>query len=296
MKKTVFVLELILIFDSVSFSQQDFFPLEVGNYWQFKISHWTSGSGITYNYNYMEVLKDTSFSDSGVIFKKIKHILFYEWFDEYIYLRYDTTLNSIMMYDIDHDTETIFIDNNASLLDCWENTRLSSVCITDENSLNLFDLETNYKTYRWGTGWFNASISLANVYGPVIVGHDESYVLSTIDSALLIYAKINGIEYGQFVNVADENAHLPKEFYLSQNYPNPFNPSTKISYQLPNAGNVTLKAFDVLGREVATLDDEYKNAGRYEIEFNASNLPSGVYFYQLKAGNYLETKKMMLLK
>jgi hypothetical protein len=86
------------------------------------------------------------------------------------------------------------------------------------------------------------------------------------------------------------------DFYLSQNYPNPFNPSTVISYRLPVAGNVSLKVYDMLGNEVATLIDEYKPAGSFEVEFNAKDLPSGIYFYQLKAGELVETKKMILLK
>jgi hypothetical protein len=69
-----------------------------------------------------------------------------------------------------------------------------------------------------------------------------------------------------------------------------------ISYQLPVNGNVTLKVYDVLGKEITTLVNEYKPAGRYEVEFSASSLPSGVYFYQLKAGEYVSTKKMILLK
>lgn len=87
-------------------------------------------------------------------------------------------------------------------------------------------------------------------------------------------------------------------YALSQNYPNPFNPSTIISYQLPKACNVTLKVFDVLGREVATLVDEYRNAGSYDVEFSIENLElsTGIYFYQLKAGEFVETKKMLLLK
>lgn len=85
-------------------------------------------------------------------------------------------------------------------------------------------------------------------------------------------------------------------FELEQNYPNPFNPSTVISYQLPVSSEVTLKVFDVLGNEIATLVDQYKSAGRYEVEFDASKLPSGIYFYQLKAGQFSETKKMVLLK
>ena len=89
---------------------------------------------------------------------------------------------------------------------------------------------------------------------------------------------------------------LPLEFTLEQNFPNPFNPSTAISYQLPVSSVVTLKVFDILGNEIATLVDEYNPVGRYEVEFNASALTSGVYFYQLKAGDFIQSKKMILLK
>ncbi|MFI5237579.1 MAG: FG-GAP-like repeat-containing protein [Ignavibacteriales bacterium] len=89
---------------------------------------------------------------------------------------------------------------------------------------------------------------------------------------------------------------IPEDFILNQNYPNPFNPGTKISWQSPVSGQQTLKVYDVLGNEVALLIDEYKSAGSYEVEWNASSLPSGMYFYTLKAGNYSETKKMVLLK
>jgi aminopeptidase N len=88
----------------------------------------------------------------------------------------------------------------------------------------------------------------------------------------------------------------PSEFLLSQNYPNPFNPSTVISYQLPVSGDVTLKIFDIIGNEIATLVDEHNQAGKYEIEFDASNIPSGVYLYQLKTQNFVKTKKMLLIK
>ncbi len=85
-------------------------------------------------------------------------------------------------------------------------------------------------------------------------------------------------------------------YQLNQNYPNPFNPTTKISYSIPQSSNVTLKVNNVLGSEVATLVDEEKAAGSYEIEFNASTLPSGIYFYRFQAGNFVETKKMVLMK
>ena len=92
--------------------------------------------------------------------------------------------------------------------------------------------------------------------------------------------------------IEDEpNSTQPNTFLLSQNYPNPFNPSTVISWQSPVGSWQTLKVFDVLGNEIATLVDEYKPAGRYEVEFYAAALPSGVYFYRIKAGSFVETKK-----
>ena len=95
---------------------------------------------------------------------------------------------------------------------------------------------------------------------------------------------------------AVENEQVPTRFDLAQNYPNPFNPSTKIVYAVPSKSNVTLKVYNLLGQEVATLVNTVKNVGRYELNFNATNLPSGVYFYSLTAGNFTSTKKMMLLK
>ena len=87
-----------------------------------------------------------------------------------------------------------------------------------------------------------------------------------------------------------------RTFSLSQNYPNPFNPTTIISYQVANLGKVSLKVFDLLGREKTTLVNEVKSSGSYEIIFNAVNLPSGIYFYRLEVGSYSATKKLVLLK
>lgn len=87
-----------------------------------------------------------------------------------------------------------------------------------------------------------------------------------------------------------------KTFYLSQNYPNPFNPTTKISWQSPVSGHQSIKVLDILGNEVATLIDEYKEAGKYEVNFDASDLTSGVYFYKLKISDYTNTQKMILMK
>ncbi|AFH50015.1 Putative membrane protein [Ignavibacterium album JCM 16511] len=96
----------------------------------------------------------------------------------------------------------------------------------------------------------------------------------------------------------DKDKDLPKEFSLAQNCPNPFNPSTKIKYVIPNGVRnlVTLKVHDILGNEVATLVNEEKPAGVYAVEFDASNLSSGIYFYKINAGSFSETKKMILLR
>ncbi len=96
--------------------------------------------------------------------------------------------------------------------------------------------------------------------------------------------------------VKNKGQNNPTSFSLSQNYPNPFNPSTVISYQLPLRSYVTLKIYDILGREVATLVNEVKNAGSYSITFNASNLATGIYFYRLQAGSFVQVRKMILLK
>jgi hypothetical protein len=122
----------------------------------------------------------------------------------------------------------------------------------------------------------------------------------TLDNNGYIYAGTeNGIwrrTITEIVTSIDVEPTQPTEFILSQNYPNPFNPSTVISYQLPVGGNAEIKVYDVLGNEIVTLVDEYKPAGKYEVEFNAEKLASGIYFYQLKAGEYTAVKKMLLIK
>ncbi|MGB3018731.1 MAG: T9SS type A sorting domain-containing protein [Ignavibacteria bacterium] len=101
----------------------------------------------------------------------------------------------------------------------------------------------------------------------------------------------------EFHNLSSEvNVGVPSEFALSQNYPNPFNPSTKIDYDIATDGNVSVVLFDMSGREVAKLVNDFKTAGYYTVNFNASNLSSGMYFYRISASNFSQTKKMVLVK
>lgn len=135
-------------------------------------------------------------------------------------------------------------------------------------------------------------------------------MIKSYHAVVTVYSKvgtktinISGIGKDNTVNVNDKKI-LPLSFSLEQNYPNPFNPSTKIIWQSPVSGWQTLKVYDLLGREVATLIDEYKQAGKYEIEFNLSQfgskdfsaITSGVYFYQLRAGDFIQSRKMILMK
>jgi hypothetical protein len=109
---------------------------------------------------------------------------------------------------------------------------------------------------------------------------------------------LDGVVYGDttVVSVEDEEVPVVSKFKLEQNFPNPFNPTTTIKYQIPELSFVTLKVYDVLGSELEILVSENKPVGSYEIEFNATGLPSGIYFYRLQAGSFVETKKMILLK
>ncbi len=107
-----------------------------------------------------------------------------------------------------------------------------------------------------------------------------------------LITKINSI----ITSVDEGEVYLPEEIALEQNYPNPFNPSTKIKFSIPSSGFATLKIYNALGEEVAVLLDKEFTAGTYEVNWNATGLPSGVYFYQLKTEGYVETKKMILLK
>lgn len=109
-----------------------------------------------------------------------------------------------------------------------------------------------------------------------------------------------GIELIQIINntptvVEHSSSDIPGTFTLFANYPNPFNPSTKIRYAIPQNSFIMLKVFDLRGREIVTLVNEKKASGNYEVTFNANNLSSGIYFYQLKTESYIQTKKMILL-
>lgn len=153
---------------------------------------------------------------------------------------------------------------------------------TDHGVFTSTDGGINWITANQGISYF--SIHALSVQGNVLfAGAAGSGVWSRPISELL-------------TTVEKKDAEIPFDFHLEQNYPNPFNPSTIIGYQVPIAGLVTIKVYDVLGNEIAILVDDEKPAGNFKIEFNGSNLSSGVYFYRIQAGNYTQTKKFILMK
>ena len=140
------------------------------------------------------------------------------------------------------------------------------------------------------TGWTNANIVTLAVFGP--------YLFS--GNGATAYPSAGGIWRRplseMITSVAELPGDVPKHYNLHQNYPNPFNPSTTILFDLPSRSSVSLKVYDILGREVSTIVSEELQAGSYTRQWNAANIPSGVYLYRLQAGTYSDSKKFLLLK
>ena len=136
-------------------------------------------------------------------------------------------------------------------------------------------------------------------YGTTNEPKDYSYTDKNLESGKYKY-RLKQIDYNgnfEYFELAEiVSIGIPDKYDLSQNYPNPFNPVTTINYDLPSDGIVTLKVFDMLGREVKTLVNEFKTAGYHKIQFNAADLASGAYFYQMKAGDFVAVKKFVVLK
>jgi hypothetical protein len=137
-----------------------------------------------------------------------------------------------------------------------------------------------------GRAYQGASVSISSDGNTVMVGGPTD---STLVGAAWAYARFPS-------HMAESFGEGVDNFNLEQNYPNPFNPSTNIKYQIPGASHVTLKLFDILGGEVAALVDEVKQPGTYTVQFDGSRLASGVYFYRLRAGDFVDVKKLILLK
>lgn len=168
----------------------------------------------------------------------------------------------------------------------WQTVKL--LVNLDVDSAKILINGTIVHKWRWTAGASGTAvpkkISASDFFGATAT--DEMYVDN--------FSYMPGANW--ITGVSQNGNTVPVEYALSQNYPNPFNPTTKINFALPKSGLVTMKIYDILGKEVATLVNEVKNAGTYTVDFNASNLTSGVYFYKVSVNGFSEVKKMLLLK
>jgi hypothetical protein len=267
------------------------YPLQVGNLWQFYTYDFVNGQTI-WEYGWTtKILGDTVMPDG-----KIYAIETSDYSVGASYLRqegprviiYSGFYGQPVLYDFSKSIgDTLFAVLPPGRKD-------SAVCVVKAlYSDNIFNLQR--KTWQFYT---TASRSSAFICDYVTDG--IGMTTQKAEAGLewfLRGAIINGVKYG-IITVVKENDHYvgPKEFALYPNYPNPFNPSTTISFSLPSRSFVTLKIFDVMGREVSTIVSEEIAAGSYQRQWNASGFPSGVYFYRLQAGAYTETKRLVLVR
>jgi hypothetical protein len=171
--------------------------------------------------------------------------------------------------------------------------KLNWITATELNNKG-FEIERTVNTA--GT-WQN--IGFVEGHGSTTEMNTYSYSDKNIIESGVYFYRLKQLDYdGQFAysNVVEVDVTKPLNFNLSQNYPNPFNPVTNIKYSIPSVSKVTLKVYDVLGNEVSTLVNEVKNAGSYDVQFDASSLSSGIYFYTIQADNFTSTKKLTLMK
>lgn len=201
-------------------------------------------------------------------------------------------LPTIGCYEFDSTTLPVELSSFSALVSNRDVT-LSWTTLTELNNSG-FDVQRKPAS---STSW--ESIGFVNGNGTSNTPHNYEFVDRSLETGRYNY-RLKQTDFNgnfEYLNLTSEVAvGVPAHYNLSQNYPNPFNPSTSINFDLPVDGKVSIKLFDMAGREVATLINELKTAGYYTLRFDASNFSSGVYFYRLTSGDFVSTKKMMLIK
>ncbi|MBZ0181990.1 MAG: T9SS type A sorting domain-containing protein [Melioribacteraceae bacterium] len=297
MKKTFY---LILFCTSTLFAQidsTDWYPLHVGDKWEYYYPN---------EYYTVEIIGDTLMPNGH------KYYIVNGGVSAWKYQRVENN-SKVFYYVAPHEKEYLLFDFKLEEKSIWKVPfsayywGLNRIWISNDNIMGVYLENREFEFVK-----IDSAVSppdtvwnhILEVYPTLVTKHIG---ISTYGYGLeeLVGAYINGVGYGTLVKVDEEELGTPNEFRLSQNYPNPFNPSTTIEYTIPNVEtlratsqmqNVTLKVFDILGREVAELVNEQKPAGRYRVNFNGAALPSGVYIYQLSTGSQLISRKMMLIK
>jgi len=292
---TIVVIKSLPILDELAF-----YPLKVGYKWiyNFTSTDWNLNGSV--DIYYREVLSEI-IKQNGKKYFEIFEKYVYSGLIDTVYERIDSVEGKVYRYEPDCPNSEQFIEelvlevNDSTFASrfesCIEHPPTELVSQQGYNLWGFYGMNRNYLSSSLLTSDYNLYSEVGLLY---IKLSDDNYFRTFILKGMVK----DGIVYGDttLTNVGDENNSIPTVYRLEQNYPNPFNPTTKIKWQSPSAGYQTLKIYDVLGNEVATLVNEYKNAGSYEVNFDASKVSSGIYFYQLQAGSFIETKKMLLLK
>jgi hypothetical protein len=197
--------------------------------------------------------------------------------------------NNFVVHIIDNPVPVEFSNFTATVN--LNNVQISWTTLTEINNSG-FEIQRKTESSDWMMVTFipgfgtSTEIHLYTYDDINLIAGRYTYRIKQIDQD-------GSAHYSNMINI---DVNVPAEFALEQNYPNPFNPSTRIKYSIGSKQFVSLKVYDVLGNEIATLVNEEKPSGDYELQFLAVNLPSGIYFYKLEAGNFTKTKKMILMK
>jgi len=306
MKKKLFILIFSVIYQNISFSTDTlslkYYPLKVGNMW----TYYFEQSFIPYyRYRYRVTVTDSVTINNNTYFILFTQRPYQGNITET--LRVDMNNGNILKFSPVNHCPWLQYDALVDSLGSHLHDSAKSGCdlfyrCTDTANHSIFGLVKPHKAFNYNafenvhTRTYCKDFGLVNKSSWGGVGGSLHYLIGCI---------INGILYGDtnLVGVISPTPGIPIDFSLSQNYPNPFNPVTKIKFDVPLLdsrlrGNdiVILKIFDVLGREIAILVNEQLNPGTYEVEWNASNYPGGVYFYKLTTPEFTETRKMVLVK
>lgn len=280
----------------------NYYPLQVGDMWQYKINYQPESGKDTTFYMLRTVLADTLLSNGRKYFiVEQPPFTYYEIKNlERVLIRIDSTSGVVYKFISELTPEEKidslfcmnkpFFNNKFICSDTSYSAVFSNLLLTKTISSPA---SSNYSFY-WREA-MGIGIYYQENWRAIVTAEGNKYDL--------VYAKINGREYGTLVDV-NEQEIIPDKYSLSQNYPNPFNPTTTIKYSIPfvktlhatSLQHVTLKVFDILGNEIVTLVNEEKFPGKYEVTFNGSNLASGVYLYRLTTKDFSINKKMILMK
>ncbi len=274
------------------------YPFSIGNKWVFEnYRQEFNPPGIKefIGLSIMEIAGDTSIN--GKIYYKLMNEPLY-WNIDVGLIRQDSLNAKLFIYLPEENEEVLYEDFLAQVGDTIWVDSIEYKILQNEEPFSVWGINTYKRTIDYQFRF--QEYELVKDIGLYELGFSDFFARYTMELKGCI---IDEVVYGDTTTVGVDNdeTQIVSEFKLEQNYPNPFNPNTVISYQLPVTSNVTLKVYDILGNEIATLVNEEKQPGTYEVEFNVGtsrnlSLTSGIYFYQLKAGSFIQTKKMVYLK